>query len=162
MRVVLQLFTGALEASEPSFASAMKQALRLVENNAAPHTNILVVEDDARIRRQISEYLRSRDFTVFEVETGDEALSFLDHGANHVDCIFSDVQMPGRCDGVELARWVLANRPGLPILLTSAEYRPEDLDPALRPILYILPKPYRGHTVEAALAAQVMQFRLRA
>jgi CheY-like chemotaxis protein len=139
----------------------MNQALRLVENNAAPGTSILVVEDDPRVRGQISEYLRSRDFTVFEVETGDEALSFLDHDASHIDCVFSDVQMPGRRDGVALARWVLANRPGLPILLTSAEYRSEDLDPTLRPILYVLPKPYRGHTVEAALAAQVVQFRLR-
>lgn len=156
---VLQLFTGALEASKPSFASAMNQTLRLLENNAAPHTSILVVEDDARVRGQISEYLRSRDFTVFEAETGDEALSFLDHRASHIDCIFSDVQMPGGCDGIELARWVLTNRPGLPILLTSAEYRSEDLDPMLRPILYVLPKPYRGHAVEAALATQMLQFR---
>lgn len=140
----------------------MNQALRLVENNTASPANILVVEDDARVRGQISEYLRSRGFTVFEAETGDEALSFLDHGASRIDCIFSDVQMPGRCDGVELARWVLANRPGLPILLTSAEYRSENLDPVLRPALRVLPKPYRGHAVEAALAAQVERFRLRA
>lgn len=156
------MFTRVLAALEPSFASAMNQALCLVEKNTASPTNILVVEDDARIRGQISEHLQSRGFTVFEVETGDEALSFLRRGANRIDCIFSDVQMPGRCDGVALARWVLANRPGLPILLTSAEYRSEDLDPVLRPTLRVLPKPYRGHAVEMALAAQVEQFRLRA
>lgn len=137
----------------------MSQAPRLVENRAASPTNILVVEDDARIRGQISAYLEARGFTVFAVETGDDALSFLDRGTSRVDCIFSDVQMPGRCDGVALARWVLANRPGLPILLTSAEFRSEDLDPMLRSSLCVLPKPYRGHAVEAALTVQAKQFR---
>lgn len=139
----------------------MCEALRLVEDNPASPANILVVEDDARVRGQISEYLRSRGFLVFEAATGDEALALLDRGASRIDCIFSDVQMPGRCDGIALARWVLANRPGLPILLTSAEYRSEDLDPTLRPMLRVLSKPYRGHAVEAALAAQAERFRLR-
>jgi hypothetical protein len=67
--------------------------------------------------------------------------------------------MPGGYDGFALARWILANRPGLPILLTSAKRWSEDLDPDLRTKLSILQKPYRGHVVEAYIASLVDQLR---
>jgi DNA-binding response OmpR family regulator len=131
----------------------MSLALNLVGNNVTSRANILVVEDDDLIRSQISGYLRLRGFVVFEAGTADDARSFLEHGTVHIDCVFSDVQMPGSSDGVGLARWTLAHRPGTPVLLTSGTYRSEDLDPVLRPRLRVLPKPYRGHAVEAGIAA---------
>jgi two-component system, response regulator PdtaR len=137
----------------------MHSVPRLVEPKPESPTNILVVEDDARIRTQICEYLRLRAFVVFEVASGDDALSFLEQDTSRIDCVFSDIQMPGHCDGFGLAHWVLANRPELPILLTSGKYRSEDLDSVLRGVSRVLPKPYRGHAVEAGIATLMAQFR---
>ncbi|WP_082597015.1 response regulator [Sphingomonas sp. Root241] len=140
----------------------MSPASHLAENNLAYRTNILVVEDDVRVRSQISQYLRLRGFAVFEAASGDDALEFLGRGDAGIACVFSDVQMPGNCDGIQLARWIIENRPGVPVLLTSGSCRAEDLDPALRETLRIVPKPYRGHAVEAGIVASVERFHRRA
>jgi CheY-like chemotaxis protein len=122
-------------------------------------TSVLVVEDDPVIRSQISGYLRLQGFKVFEAATADDALLLLKRRRG-IDCVFSDVQMPGRYDGFELAHWILANRPGIPILLTSGEFSSKDLDPVLSTALRVLPKPYRGQVVEAGIAALVDQYRI--
>jgi CheY-like chemotaxis protein len=114
---------------------------------------ILVVEDDARIRRQVAGYLAGRGYLVVEAESADEALEILKRDRGAIDCVFSDVQMPGCHDGVALARWILRHRPGLPVLLTSGTFRTEDLEPELRAILPVLAKPYRGEAVEARVAS---------
>lgn len=109
---------------------------------------ILVVEDDLRIRQQIADHLTGRGFMVLEAGSADEALALLERDSGTIDCVFSDVQMPGPHDGVALARWILRHRPGLPVLLTSGNFRTEDLEPELRTVLPVLPKPYRGMAVE--------------
>lgn len=109
---------------------------------------ILVVEDDPRIRQQIADHLTDRGYRVLEADSADEALEILERDSGAVDCVFSDVQMPGRHDGVALARWILRHRPGLAVLLTSGNFRTEDLEPELRTVLPVLPKPYRGRAVE--------------
>jgi CheY-like chemotaxis protein len=109
---------------------------------------ILVVEDDLRIRLHIADYLTGRGYMVLEAGSADEALEILERDSRTIDCVFSDVQMPGRQDGVALARWILRHRPGLPVLLTSGNFRTEDLEPELRTVLPVLPKPYRGMAVE--------------
>lgn len=136
----------------------MSSANRLSKANER-FISVLVVEDDPVIRSQISEYLRMQGFKVFEAPSADDALLLLKR-RRHIDCVFSDVQMPGRYDGFELARWILANRPGIPILLTSGEFSSRDLDPLLSTALRVLPKPYRGQAVEAGIAALVDQYRM--
>jgi two-component system, response regulator PdtaR len=109
---------------------------------------ILVVEDDPRIRLQTADHLIGRGYMVLEADSGDEALEILERDSGVIDCVFSDVQMPGRHDGVALARWILRHRPGVAVLLTSGNFRTEDLEPELRNVLPVLPKPYRGPAVE--------------
>lgn len=113
---------------------------------------ILVVEDDARIRLQIADYLTSNGYLVVEAASADEALLLLQGDDSAIDCVFSDVQMPGSQDGVGLARWILRHRPELPVLLTSGNFRVEDLEPELRAVLPVLAKPYRGEAVEQQMA----------
>jgi CheY-like chemotaxis protein len=112
---------------------------------------ILVVEDDARIRLQIADHLARRGYLVVEADSADNALELLERDSGAIDCVFSDVQMPGRHDGVALARWILRHRPGLAVLLTSGNFRTEDLEPELRTVLPVLAKPYRGEAVEERL-----------
>ena len=81
---------------------------------------ILVAEDEVLIRFVIADYLRECGFQVIEASSGDEAVSILESTVS-VDLVFTDVQMPGSRDGFELAQWVRANRPGVPVLLTSGD-----------------------------------------
>jgi len=119
-----------------------------------------VVDDDTRIRLQIAGYLVDRGYMVVEAASADEALLLLEDVDRSIDCVFSDVQMPGRYDGVDLARWVLSHRPGLAVLLASGSFQVEDLEPELRTVLPVLAKPYRGEAVEASMASLVTAMRL--
>ncbi|ATY33362.1 response regulator [Sphingomonas psychrotolerans] len=121
--------------------------------DVSPILRVLVVEDDPRIRSQIADHLARRGHIVLQAASADEALVLLQQDGSAVDCVFSDVQMPGRHDGVGLARWIFRHRPGLAVLLTSANFRVEDLEPELRAVLPVLEKPYRGEAVEEGMAS---------
>ena len=77
----------------------------------------LVVEDDVLVRTSAAEYLRASGYAIVEAATAAEAVDVINSVA--VDVVFSDVQMPGGMDGVELAEWVRAHHPSVAILLTS-------------------------------------------
>jgi CheY-like chemotaxis protein len=81
---------------------------------------ILVVEDEVLIRFAIADYLRECGYRVLEASHAAEAIEII-QGNIQLDLVFSDVQMPGEMDGFALARWIRANRPKLPVTLTSGD-----------------------------------------
>ena len=83
---------------------------------------ILVVEDDARVRRITTARLRSLGYEVIEADSGGAALGLL---AAHpdIEMLFSDVIMPGM-NGDELVEAALAAKPGLKVLFTSGYAEP--------------------------------------
>ena len=94
---------------------------------APGRSRVLVVEDDPILRFLVGDSL---DFDGFEVRTagsGDEALALL-NGGQAFDAVLSDIDMPGSTDGLSLARWILRERPHIPVILTSGHRpRAEDL-----------------------------------
>jgi PAS domain S-box-containing protein len=76
--------------------------------------SILLVEDEAIVRRLTRDLLTSFGYVVTEVTSAEEALA-LDES---FDLVVSDVVMPGM-SGVELAQHLSATRPGVRILLVS-------------------------------------------
>src|SRR5205823_2491556 len=66
------------------------------------HT-VLVVEDETLIRMMIADALRSAGLRVIEARTADDALQHLRSGSA-VQFVFTDIEMPGTMDGIELAR----------------------------------------------------------
>jgi signal transduction histidine kinase/CHASE3 domain sensor protein/DNA-binding NarL/FixJ family response regulator len=79
---------------------------------------ILVVEDDAAVRRATVEILGDLGYRVLEAEDGESAFARLaEHGP--VDLLFTDVVMPGTMSSRELARQAQARYPGLAVLFTS-------------------------------------------
>ena len=84
---------------------------------------ILVVEDDARVRRVTTARLRSLGYEIIEADSGAAALLLL---AAHpkVAMIFTDVVMPGGVNGDELAEAALAAKPDLKVLFTSGYAEP--------------------------------------
>jgi nitrogen-specific signal transduction histidine kinase/ActR/RegA family two-component response regulator len=112
---------------------------------------VLVVEDQAPVRDVTLKRLTRLGYKVREAENAAAAIALLKAG-ERVDLIFSDVVMPGGLTGFDLADWVHANRPGLPILLTSgfSETIAQGLS-ADRSEVRILRKPYSGDDLAAAI-----------
>jgi CheY-like chemotaxis protein len=85
---------------------------------------VLLVEDDFLIRLTLVEALVDDGFTVVEAETSDEALAAV-AAYDDLRALLTDVQIPGVCDGVELAARARALRPDLPILFMTG--RPDSV-----------------------------------
>jgi len=81
---------------------------------------VLVVEDDALLRALTAEYLEDCDFSVLQAETADEAIRLL-RANRRIGVVFSDVQMPGSMDGIDLADWIGRELPRVKVLLTSGK-----------------------------------------
>jgi len=104
---------------------------------------ILVVEDDASVRRYAEQVLQQLGYRVRSASRADQALELLQQGMA-CDLLFTDVVMPGGKGGRELAAAALALRPGLKVLFTSgytenAIVHQGRLDPGVS----LLSKPYR-------------------
>src|SRR5262245_22538781 len=77
---------------------------------------VAVVDDDQGILRSLEYLLESADYGVRLFAS---AAALLDSGCLPViDCLISDIDMPG-LDGFELLRLVHAARPGLPVILIT-------------------------------------------
>jgi signal transduction histidine kinase/CheY-like chemotaxis protein len=79
---------------------------------------ILVVEDEEGIRHMVMESLREQGHIVIEAASGDEALPIV-RERPEIDLILTDVRMPGRTDGVALAREARRLHPGIKILFAT-------------------------------------------
>lgn len=79
---------------------------------------ILLVEDKVLLLMMTSELLREFGYTVIPMGSGEDAMNVVDdHTA--FDLLLTDISMPGKIDGFELARRLLAARPGVPILFMT-------------------------------------------
>jgi PAS domain S-box-containing protein len=85
---------------------------------AGGNETILVVEDNAPLRRATARQLMALGYQLREAEHAAAALVVL-AGSDRVDLLFSDVVMPGTMDGLDLAYEARRLRPGLKVLLTS-------------------------------------------
>jgi CheY-like chemotaxis protein len=84
---------------------------------------VLVVDGDVITRTVISDYLRHCGYRVVEANSGEEALQALQHEKFTVDVVLSDVELPGKVSGFDLAKWVRQNTPDIHIVLSSAVER---------------------------------------
>ena len=102
--------------------------------------SILVVEDEALIRMLVVEALEEAGFAVTEAVCADNAVTILEVRAPEIDVVFSDIQMPGRMNGVDLAAQVRRCWPWIGVILTSGKAVPKQAG-ACRDIGF-LNKPY--------------------
>jgi len=85
---------------------------------------ILLVEDDAQVRASVRRQLDSLGYRVTEADSGDAALGLLDNDGGGgdsfaFDLVLSDVVMPGKANGIQLAEAIARRRPGLRVILMS-------------------------------------------
>ncbi|KAB2950477.1 MAG: response regulator [Rhizobiaceae bacterium] len=109
---------------------------------------VLVVEDEALIRMDIADQLERMGFAILEAANAREAIDIM---ASHpaVQVIFTDVDMPGGIDGLELATAVRDRWPPIKIIVTSGhrEVGIADLPNDSR----FFAKLYRGSAVASAI-----------
>jgi CheY-like chemotaxis protein len=125
-------------------------SLRMIE----PAKTILVVEDDRDVREIAAAVLETEGYRVLEASTGDDAHRLLlAHADLPIDVLFTDVVMPGRLDGIDLAHAARALRPGLRVLyatgfanLVRVHHDEDYIGPVLR-------KPYRPSELRRAIIA---------
>jgi DNA-binding NtrC family response regulator len=117
----------------------------------ASHANghppsVLIAEDEVIIRFALSDCLVDRGFKVFEVGSATEAIDVLEAEPD-IDLVFSDIRMPGPLNGIDLAKWVHAHRPGLAVVLTSGDARRTELVSNIPPEEPFIAKPYDVQSV---------------
>ena len=110
---------------------------------------ILLVEDEVLLRMYLSEHLQDCGYHVFGAGSAAEAIDMIERGSAQIDFVFSDVRMPGEMDGFGLSKWIKANRPDLPIVLTSAAASKANLADELCAHGHFFAKPYDAVLVEA-------------
>ncbi|HEX2555298.1 MAG TPA: PAS domain S-box protein [Microvirga sp.] len=132
-------------------AADLEDAPAVPPAHPARRTRILVVEDEADVRRFVTSLLLALGHEVVEAGTGQGGLQAL-RADPAVDLLFSDVVLPDGMSGVELARRARALRPDLKVLLTSGY--PEDAFAAQGrpdPDTIVLQKPYRRRELAEAI-----------
>lgn len=105
---------------------------------------ILFVEDDALVREAVTRGLEEAGFEVLVAPDGERALAMIEAGLD-IDVAFSDIVMPGKISGIDLAGILRERRPGLPVVLATG-YTDQR---ATMPGVQVLAKPYEiGQLVE--------------
>jgi len=117
---------------------------------------VLLVEDEPALIAAVSSLLRKRGFRVLSAASGEAARAMLE-GGMRVDILFSDVNLGGLIDGLDLAAWARLNCPGIRILLTSGSLSPRALDRGLVDAP-LVKKPYSGPELVEQLRALIQTF----
>src|SRR5216683_6168967 len=107
---------------------------------------VLVVENDVLLRLLTASNLRDAGFEVIEAADSAEAIRILD--CIPVDVLFSDIDMPGKLDGLALAQLVRRRRLDTRIILTSGAAGALG---GAKEYASFLPKPYANVDVEHLL-----------
>jgi DNA-binding response OmpR family regulator len=116
---------------------------------------VLVVEDEAIVREMMVEALEDAGFEVDEAATGEKADELLE--ADGYKLVVTDIHMPGRLSGVDLANLAHAREPGLPIIFVTG--RPDVLERFKAPdmIRMTLPKPFTLASLTTAVRKLISQ-----
>jgi len=104
---------------------------------------VLIVDDEVDLLYLADKYLTEQGYRTYQAENAHQALEIL---AKHkdIDCLFTDVVMPGGMNGYELAQQATENNPAIKVLITSG-FTSKTITQKGR-ILFstqILSKPYR-------------------
>ena len=117
--------------SEPGKGTTFKIFFPIVQAGARPEQEIsdervvsrgqeriLLVEDEAGVRKFVRTMLERQGYTVLEAADTDEALELVSHSSDEIDLLLTDVIMP-RMNGPELAQRVATLRPKVKVLFMS-------------------------------------------
>jgi len=113
---------------------------------------VLMVEDDAEVRKVVRAYLTALDCAVTTAADGEQALAAIEAG-QRFDLLLTDIALGAGMRGTELARRAQQHKPELPVLLMSG-FAPELVEPERsQPLPWeLLRKPYGRDELARAMA----------
>jgi PAS domain S-box-containing protein len=143
-----------------TFRLYLPRSLEAADDMAAPlkteatrtgGETLLVVEDNAALRRVAVRQLKELGYQVIEAESADAAIAAMER--ENIDLLFTDVVMPGKFDGFALARYANALRPHMKVAFTSGfpETNVKGNFGAPVSAARILTKPYRRDELAKAI-----------
>ncbi|MET3725879.1 response regulator [Sphingomonas trueperi] len=116
---------------------------------------VLIAEDEPLVRMLAADILGEDGFNVLEAQSATEALDML--AENKVEVLFTDINMPGEIDGLELADIVAVRHPRVGIVVTSGRQHLDDWEVPDAGVY--LPKPYDYRTLAETMRHQVKDRR---
>ena len=117
------------------------------EVHSAGNGTVLLVEDNPDVATASTGLLEQLGYSVRWVPDAEAALKELDRDG--IDLVVTDIVMPGKIDGLGLARAIQQKHPGLPILLATGY---SEAAQNARTDFSILRKPYQLHELSRALS----------
>jgi PAS domain S-box-containing protein len=115
--------------------------------NKSVSGTVLLVEDNPDVADASTGLLEQLGYVVRWVSDAEAALHEIEQDG--IDLVFSDIVMPGKMDGVKLARVIRERKPHLPVLLTTG-YGGSAKD--VRLDFPVLKKPYQLHELSLELS----------
>ena len=105
---------------------------------------ILVVEDEATLRRLFRNMLTRLGYRILEAPTGAAALEIWKQNRNEIQLVLTDLVMPDGMTGIDLSQRLLKDRADLPVIYISG-YSREAVDSTvdLQEGVNFLPKPFQ-------------------
>ena len=85
---------------------------------------ILIVDDEARMRKLIKDFLMAKGFSILEAEDGEKALEVFENNKNKISLILLDVMMP-KLDGWSVLRQIRQDS-RVPIIMLTARGEEQD------------------------------------
>jgi two-component system, cell cycle sensor histidine kinase and response regulator CckA len=80
---------------------------------------ILVADDEPFILKYIERVLQVANYRVITTTTMEDAWKILERHQSEIELVLTDIVMPGRIDGLELAEKIHQLAPGLPVLFVT-------------------------------------------
>jgi len=99
---------------------------------------VLVVEDEMLLRMRAVDIVEDAGFTSVEAVDADEAVAILESRSD-IAMVFTDIQMPGSMDGLQLAHIVHKRWPPIKIILVSGQLKPTNADIPTNSRFYLKP-----------------------
>jgi DNA-binding NtrC family response regulator len=126
---------------------------------SSPHAPVvLVVEDETFLRFQAGEFLADAGFEVVEAENAGEALEAMAARLD-ITVLFTDIELSGNLDGMELARLVHERWPKVLLLITSGRGKPPDSE--IADDGRFVAKPFRSRDIVGEIRRMVQKARER-
>ena len=88
------------------------------------NTTILIVDDEARMRKLIKDFLTKNDYKTLEAGDGEEAIDVFEENKNKISLILLDVMMP-KLDGWSVLRKI-RNESQVPVIMLTARGEEQD------------------------------------
>ena len=85
---------------------------------------VLIVDDEARMRKLIKDFLAAKGYSILEAEDGEKALEVFEQNQSKIDLILLDVMMP-KLDGWSVLRQIRQTSK-VPIIMLTARGEEQD------------------------------------